>query len=395
MIDPAKPLSTRDVLERARAAARAGAVKGGKSAQPLRVAAPAPAGTGRRRQPAKPGLLSALRLPSFGKPALRRGSTLRTALIASATAAALSVFFASWAIFAEGGGDGEPTTRLQTARLVETAPAGVSTPRVASLTLEPISTAAAAPTVGQDGAALYNAALGRIESGEAATAVADIRRAAELGHAPAQLHLASLYEAGSRGVAKNPAEARRWTTLAAEGGDRRAMHNLGLLHFEGGGGPKDLAMARQWFRRAADLGLADSQYNLGLIHERGYGVSRNPAEAYKWFIISARSGDAEARTAALRLERTLSPQAKAAAESSALAFRPGGLKPASAVAAVASPEVATAQRALSRLGYYKGPTDGRSSPALREAVLAWQRAAGAPADGVIDAEVIAGLSKPG
>jgi localization factor PodJL len=77
-----------------------------------------------------------------------------------------------------------------------------------------------------------------------------------------------------------------------------------------------------------------------------------------------------------------------------VSFRPSGLQKASAVAAVVSPQVATAQQALSRLGYYKGPADGRASPALREAVLAWQRATGVPADGVVNADVLAGLSAP-
>jgi peptidoglycan hydrolase-like protein with peptidoglycan-binding domain len=54
-----------------------------------------------------------------------------------------------------------------------------------------------------------------------------------------------------------------------------------------------------------------------------------------------------------------------------------------------------AQRALAKLGYYKGPADGRASPALREAVSAWQRASGTAPDGVIDADVVAGLSSAG
>jgi localization factor PodJL len=175
------------------------------------------------------------------------------------------------------------------------------------------------------------------------------------------------------------------------------MHNLGLLYFEGAGGQKDLALATQWFRRAADLGLADSQYNLGLVYENGYGVTKNAAEAYKWYVIAARGGDDGARASAERLQRSLSPEAQATAERSALAFRAAGeMQAAGAVAAPSvSADVAAAQRALSQLGYYRGPTDGRVSPALQAAAAAWQRQQGLPADGVIDGELVAGLARAG
>jgi localization factor PodJL len=143
------------------------------------------------------------------------------------------------------------------------------------------------------------------------------------------------------------------------------MHNLALFYFSGDGGQKNMTTAAQWFRRAADQGLVDSQYNLGRLYEEGFGVTTNPAEAYKWYLIAGRAGDAEARTSAERLKRSLSAEAQAAAQRSALAFR----SPAPAASArtattgnMGSSEVAAAQRALSRLGYYRGPTDGTSSP---------------------------------
>ena len=46
--------------------------------------------------------------------------------------------------------------------------------------------------------------------------------------------------------------------------------------------------------------------------------------------------------------------------------------------------MSTAQRALSRLGYYQGPTDGVSSPALQMAVAAFQREKGLVASGALD-----------
>ena len=180
--------------------------------------------------------------------------------------------------------------------------------------------AAHAAASGADPAGLYASAVRRIEDSDN-SGVADLRRAAGLGYAPAQFYLARLYEGGQSGVAKDVAQARLWTQRAAENGDRKAMHNLALYYFEGTGGPKDPAVAAQWFQRAANLGLVDSQYNLARLYEGGFGVGSNPAEAYKWYLIAGRSGDGEARTAADRLQARLSPDARANAQRAAQVFR--------------------------------------------------------------------------
>jgi localization factor PodJL len=170
------------------------------------------------------------------------------------------------------------------------------------------------------------------------------------------------------------------------------MHNLALYYFEGtGGGPKDTSTAAQWFRRAADLGLVDSQYNLGRLYEEGIGVSQNAAEAYKWYLIAARSGDMESRTSAQRVRSRLSGDAQNVVERTAAGFRPaagGELGAASAV----SPAVVTAQQALSRLGYYQGPTDGSPSPALRMATAAYQRDQGMAPTGALDDTTVSRLA---
>jgi localization factor PodJL len=392
-IAPSGPLSTRDVLERARAAARASAAP-----QPAAGAKPGPS--------AKPGLLGGFKLP-LGKSKARKGSTLRTALVASATAAALGATTAGWVILAQEGPKtqtaqaDDPTGDASygdNALRAQAKPEGPATAQAASLLVEPRDAAVVAPSATADqGAAVYGRAKGALEEGRRAAGLTALREAAELGHAPAQLHLANLYDTGEQGVARNPAESRKWTERAAQNGDRRAMHNLGLLYFEGQGGRKNVTLAAQWFRRAADLGLMDSQYNLGLVYEKGYGVTQNPAEAYKWYIIAARNGDTEARSAAERLERTLSDQARATAERSALAFRAAGAATlaANGASGPVSADVAAAQRALSKLGYYQGPTDGRTSPALQAAVSAWRQANGQAPSGAIDTALITDLARAG
>jgi localization factor PodJL len=247
---------------------------------------------------------------------------------------------------------------------------------------------AATPTAGDSGAELYGDAVRRIEARDF-SGLEGLRKSANLGYAPAEFYLAKLYETGEAGLKKDLGEARRWTERAAQAGDKKAMHNLALYYVEGSGGPKNTTTAAQWFRRAADLGLVDSQYNLGRLYEEGFGVTQNPAEAYKWYLIAAHAGDAESRASAQRLKGQLSAEAQSAAERAAGAFQAHNAAPAPTQMAQASggdvAGASIAQRALSRLGYYQGPTDGSPSPALKMAIQAYQRDQGLPATGVPDA----------
>ena len=59
---------------------------------------------------------------------------------------------------------------------------------------------------------------------------------------------------------------------------------------------------------------------------------------------------------------------------------------------LAAVKAAQAQRALSRLGYYQGPQDGRSSPALEGALKAYQKEQGLPVTGQMDAQSSARLA---
>ncbi len=273
---------------------------------------------------------------------------------------------------------------------------------------------AGVPPLKMDGASsdlalAYSAAVARIEAKDN-TGLADLRRVANLGYAPAQFYLGKLYDAGSAGLKKDPVEARRWTERAAEGGDRKAMHNLGLAYFEGTAGPQNRAIAVQWFQKAAELGVIDSQVNLARIYEGGFGVPQNGAEAYKWYLIAGKLGDSESRTSATRVRDTLSADARSAAERAAAAFRStapnastlpsvqAAALAAAATTAAAGPvtaaanEMVTAQKALSALGYYQGPTDGSPSPALRLALSAYQHDQGLPATGAPDPATVTRLA---
>jgi localization factor PodJL len=181
---------------------------------------------------------------------------------------------------------------------------------------------------------LYDDSVHRIESGDV-SAVNDLKRAANLGFAPAQFYLGRLYEAGASGVVKNMGEARRWTERAAQGGDPAAMYNLASYLYAGDGGPKDPTGAVEWFRKAAERGVVNSQYNLAQLYETGHGVTKNLSEAYKWYLVAAAAGDPESKTNLQSLKSQLPADARATAERAAAALH-SQLEGASHLAAVPS-----------------------------------------------------------
>lgn len=113
--------------------------------------------------------------------------------------------------------------------------------------------------------------------------------AAAHGSVPAAYRLGSLYEFSIRNVA----EAKRLYQWAAERGNLRAMHSVGVLYSDGIDGKPDWSNAITWFRKAAERGLRDSQYNLGVIYGRGLGGAVDRAEAWKWFSLAANQGDTD------------------------------------------------------------------------------------------------------
>ncbi len=179
---------------------------------------------------------------------------------------------------------------------------------------------------------------------------------------------------------------------AAANGDARGMHNLALDYYQGVGGPQNAAVAAEWFQRAAELGVLDSQYNLARFFEAGIGVQRDTAAAYRWYLIAGRAGDTGSLARAEALKDKLTPEQIARAETLAAAFRPD---PASAPASLATllkasnpRQLALAQRALTKLGYYKGTDDGAPSQALGEAIQSYQRERGLAANGQLSPELL-------
>ena len=255
------------------------------------------------------------------KQAARDGSTVKKALLASVTAVALTGGVYGYAALTGGAG----LERLSLPGLSSLGGAEPPTEDAAPLAAMAVVPADARPaTDAGAGSAEYDQAIERLEAGDAA-GVALMRRAADLGHAPAQAHMAALYQSGGNGVEIDLAESRRWARRAAEGGDARGMHFYAMELYDGVGGERNRAEALNWLRRAAERGLVDSQYNVARLYENGdEGIARNATEALKWYTIAARAGDQQAQDALTRVSPSAGAAAKRAARLAADAFQAQG-----------------------------------------------------------------------
>ena len=124
-------------------------------------------------------------------------------------------------------------------------------------------------------------------------------KAADQGYAKAQFNLGCYYDDGQdksgkvvaggtvvwtiTGIPKNPVEALKWYSRAAENGHAQAQYLMGNIHHSGEGVQKDHAQSVKWWIKAAELGDSASQFKLGVMYFHGRGTDKNFAESTKWF----------------------------------------------------------------------------------------------------------------
>jgi TPR repeat protein len=128
------------------------------------------------------------------------------------------------------------------------------------------------------------------EAEAAALKVEELKIKAANGDPTAQLLLGTKFATGTGGLPKDPEEAVRWISAAAEGGSPRAQTKLGLMYAQGQGLTKDPTQAVVWYQRAADQNYAVAQNNLGVMYAQGLGVPKDTTEAYKWLSLSGKRG---------------------------------------------------------------------------------------------------------
>ncbi len=153
----------------------------------------------------------------------------------------------------------------------------------------------AALSVAVPARAEFEAGREAYENGDYAKALNEFLPSVMKGDIGAQFYLALMYEKGA-GVPRDPANAFKWYTLAAEQGSPEAMFKLGVYYYDGSGGAaKDPEKALSWFGDAAGQGIAGAQFNIGLMHAKSLGVERDYALAAKWFLVAANQNHAMAQ----------------------------------------------------------------------------------------------------
>lgn len=148
----------------------------------------------------------------------------------------------------------------------------------------------------EDIEALMEMAFTAASEGDYGTAVGVWRPLAEEGLPRAQSNLGACYSEGL-GVPRDPEEAARWFSLAAEAGDAIGQRNLGTLYFKGEGGvEQDDAAALELYRLAAEQGDAAAQDMLSWMLLEGQGGELDPVEARRWALAAAEQGIATSMT---------------------------------------------------------------------------------------------------
>jgi len=312
--------STRQMIESARAAARQGSGDG----------------KGRRARAAEAGSVTA---PAFEAGALSNffkrkkktasGSTLRTALLASGTAATLGMAAAGyWVLTANDAGSGHPQPVKAPSSATAAAPqadngdmAAIALAESLSDTAPPapeigpeLRAAAPAPTPAQTAApadaappkpiALAAAtqkpaprvAPARATGRAAPTPAAPPAPAPDVPPAVAQIPpqqspARSLYGAAVRQIETGDNAGMNSLRQAANLGYAPAQFYLGKLYETGGGGlAKNPVEARRWTERAAQGGDPKAMHNLALYYFEGEGGPKNATMAATWFRRAAELG---------------------------------------------------------------------------------------------------------
>jgi TPR repeat protein len=201
-----------------------------------------------------------------------------------------------------------------------------------------------------DARAMYSLAL-MLETGDHApkdlkAAYALYEKAAERGLADGAINLAVAL-VGGKGIEKNLPRAYALLQQASQAGSPRATYDLAEFAEHGYGGAKSDAL--DLYRRAADLGFPKGYHTAAALLDEGRGVTKDPAAAAD-ALLSAVAADAGESIADLT--------------SKAQSWSPDTVK--------------ALQKRLTAAGYYSGPLDGKSGPALGPALRQW-RLLGAPA----------------
>jgi TPR repeat protein len=163
----------------------------------------------------------------------------------------------------------------------------------------------------EDAEALFNLAIlaedGLGEPRDLQRALALYERSALAGGGKSQYRLGLLHSAGGD-IAIDLARARRFLTMAADGGDDDARRRLAVLAADANpqtpfeqaerlGAQRRHAEAAQIYRQLAATGHVRATTRLAWMHEAGRGIDRDLVAAARLFRAAAEAGDGEAQYA--------------------------------------------------------------------------------------------------
>ncbi|HFH3921553.1 SEC-C metal-binding domain-containing protein [Pseudomonas aeruginosa] len=121
-----------------------------------------------------------------------------------------------------------------------------------------------------------------------------VDRAAEAGHADAQIYVAENLMRGLGLYMMDLKAAREMYERAADQGHPAALAQLGAIYEQGLGCEPDAAAAARYTIRAAEAGYPQGQYNLFVLYYKGSGVEQSLDEALKWLAEAAEQDYPEA-----------------------------------------------------------------------------------------------------
>ncbi|MFD2236150.1 peptidoglycan-binding protein [Aureimonas populi] len=297
----AEPVAKADFIAAARKAALAAAAEAETLSSAPGEEGPAPKGTGRHRKP----ILMAVGAVLLALMAMPLGRSFLEERVAQAPADDIVVSAVPSLPQPAEPATSEPASASETQSSVVSAtqpePVPQAEPAAPPVAEAPAVLPASAPEEGASGSAtpavelaeerLDPAAQTQPANAEAATAEAP-------GAPDASLLLAALEKlpGSARGDLPAAPSAIGTTPLvaAAEGGDPRAIFEIGLRLLEGRTGTPRPAEALDWFAHSAALGFAPAQYSLGTLFEKGNGVDRNATAARDWYTLAAEAGNVRA-----------------------------------------------------------------------------------------------------
>ncbi len=108
------------------------------------------------------------------------------------------------------------------------------------------------------------------------------------------------------GGPEDKARAADMFTRAAEQGHARSQSMLGYMYYGGEGVPQNYAQALQWYTHAAEQGIPDAQMNLGRMYANGEGVPLDNGQAYAWASLASVDGQPNAVALRNEIARSLS-----------------------------------------------------------------------------------------